>query len=500
MTGISPARAVIATLGAVSVLAAGCTVGPNYRAPTPPTPSTGGFSATLPAAVGSGDQPPPNWWRLYNDPAIDGLVQDALTHNKTLLVAAANLAQARAALSLAKAGRYPSTSIASNATYGVRSVTVTSSQSSGQGTPSPTAYYSAGLDASYEIDLFGRIRRAVQAARADYESRQAAEDATRIAVAGETTRAYLNACAYAQELAVARQSLDAVNQTADLVVTQARYGVASDFDLARARQLVAQTRATLPGYEGQRRAALFELAVLTGRPPEEISRAADACKAPPKLTTAIPIGDVQGLFKRRPDVREAERHLAGDFARIGVETAGLFPTVSIGASVLTAARTLSELGSANSLSYGVGPALNWSFPNILAALAQVREARATASASYASFQATVLQALQDTEEAVTNYGAELDRNADLVTARDQSRIAFNLANLQYRAGATSYLDVLTAETSLVQAAAALAASDQALASDQVTLFKALGGGWEQAPDVKPLQLNDARTDRPIPVR
>ena len=278
MMDVAVRRKLTFLLAAASVVVSACTVGPNYRTPVSPTPSTGGFSASLPLTAGSTDQPPPNWWKLYNEPAIDTLVQEALTHNTSLLVAAANLAQARAALSLAKAGRFPSTTISAGATYGVSATAAADAQAAGLNPPTPTAYYSAGLDASYEIDLFGRIRRAVQAARADLDAQRATEDATRIAVAGETTRAYLNACAYAEELAVARQSLNAVTQTADLTETEARYGTASDFDLARARQLVAQTQAMLPGYESQRRAALFELAVLTGRPPEEVSRAADACK------------------------------------------------------------------------------------------------------------------------------------------------------------------------------------------------------------------------------
>ena len=214
----------------------------------------------------------------------------------------------------------------------------------------------------------------------------------------------------------------------------------------------------------------------------------------------LPIGDVQGLFRRRPDVRQAERHLAADYARIGVETANLFPTVTIGASGLTASNTIAGLASLSSLSYGIGPGLSWAFPNVLVALAEVREARATASASYATYQATVLQALQDTEEAVTTYGAELDRHAALIASRDQSQIAFKLAQVQYQNGAASYLDVLTAEMNLVEASASLAASDEAVVSDQVTLFKALGGGWEQAPDIRPLPLTDAKTNKTIEIR
>jgi len=223
--------------------------------------------------------------------------------------------------------------------------------------------------------------------------------------------------------------------------------------------------------------------VLTGQPPETISQAADACKTPPRLTTLLPVGDLESLFKRRPDVRQAERQLAANVARIGVATADLFPTITIGANVGSAAATLGGLTSRNSLSYGIGPLLNWTFPNTLVAQAQIREAKAVAAGSYANFQGTVLQALQDVETALTTYDDEIKHNAALVRVHEQSGVAFRLAQTQYNLGRIGYLDLLTAQNDLISAGADLAASDQALASDQVTLFKALGGGWEQAPTI-----------------
>ena len=494
----SPIRILTLGLASSATVMAGCTVGPKYARPVPGAPPNGQFVSTT-AAIAAADQPPPNWWKLYNTPALDDLVQEALVHNRNLLQAAANLQYARAALSLARAGRYPSTSLTAGAQEGVSSSALFASRLEGAGTPPATALYSVGLDASYEVDLFGRIRRTVQAAKADYEAQKSAEDAARISVAGETTRAYVNACAYAQELSVARQSVDLVTQNYQVILKQAQFGVVDDFDVARARQLVAQTQASVPGFEGQRRTALFELAVLTGRTPEEVSAAADACKAPPKLANVLPVGDARALFQRRPDVHQAERQLAANVARIGVATANLYPTISIGGSVGSAAAGAGGLTSASNLSYGIGPLLNWSFPNTLVAQAQIRQARATASASYANFEGVVLTALKDVEEALTSYGAELDRNASLVQARDQSRIAYRLAQIQYENGAISYLDVLTAETNLVDANASLASSDQVVASDQVTVFKALGGGWEQAPAVEPLPITDRRTGKAVKI-
>jgi outer membrane protein TolC len=199
-------------------------------------------------------------------------------------------------------------------------------------------------------------------------------------------------------------------------------------------------------------------------------------------------------------VREAERQLAANVAQIGVATATLYPTITIGASGQTGSNTIGGLFSSGSFTYGVGPLLNWTFPNILVAEAEIREAKGAASASYANFQGVVLQALQDAETALTAYANELDRNSALVTARDQSQIALKLAHSRFELGSASYLDLLTAETDFVNASSLLAASDQALASDQVTVFKALGGGWEQAPPVHPLPITDAKTGKPVKVK
>ena len=486
-------------LALAATLIAGCTVGPHYTPPTPPAPPSANFVSTTPSTA-STDQPPGDWWRLYDTPALDQLVQQALTHNTSLLAAAANLAEARGALSLARAGLYPSTTISASAQYGVSPDQVFANELLHEGTPSPGAYYSPGLDVSYELDLFGRIRQTIAARKANLEAVQAAEDVTRVSVAGETTRAFVNACAYAAERDVAERLLTLAHETTETTVREARDGAASALDVARAREAEAQVRATLPTYEGQRRTALFQLAVLTGDPPEMISKAADDCRAPPKLTQVLPVGDIQSLFKRRPDVREAERQLASNVALIDVATADLYPTITLNASASSAASSLSGLGALSNLSYLVGPMLSWSFPNTLTAQAEIREAKGTASASYANFQAAVLQALQDTETALTDDTNELARNADLVIARDQSRTAFDLASKQYRDGSISYLNLITAQNDLINAEQTLAASNQALASDQVTLFKALGGGWEQAPVVTAPPIIDGRSGKSVPVR
>jgi len=455
------------------LVTAGCAVGPNYHAPAAMPDTSGPFvSAAGPATTAAA--PSAAWWRLYQDPVLDKLVQQALVENTDLKVAAANLAYAQALTSEARAGFFPTTTLSAGAPYG--KVLTTS--------PTETTY-EAGFVAAYQVDLFGRIRRGVEAAKANAQAVQAAENAVRVTVAAETAGAYANACAYGEEAQVARRSLETTQQTYDILVKQRGLGSVSDLDVAREATLLDQARAAVPGLEGQRRAALFELAVLTGKPPADIPAEAAGCVAPPRLSQAIPVGDGAALLRRRPDVRESERQLAAATARIGVAAADLYPTVSLAGSYNAAAPNTSGLGRASSITFGVGPLVTWSFPNILVARAHVKESSAQASAALASFDGVVLQALKETEQALTTYQAELQRHDALASAQAHATEAFGLARSQYRLGAISFLDLLTAQTTLIAADQALAGSDQLLAADQVAVFQALGGGWQDAPKVVP---------------
>jgi NodT family efflux transporter outer membrane factor (OMF) lipoprotein len=472
----------LAPLGLALTLSA-CAVGPNYHTPQTPTPAAAPFVSAAPA-IASPDAPPPDWWRLYDDPTLDTLVQQALTENNDLKVAAANLMKAEAVLQQARAGLFPSTDLSFGDQYGVSSGTQLVDSLTHQ-PQTPSWFASGGFNVAYEVDLFGRIRRTVEAARADTQATADAENAVRIAVAAETARAYADACAFGEQADTARRSTDIAQQVLDLTTKMRDLGARSDFDVASAAATVDQTRASIPTFEGEERAQLFELAVLTGRPPSEISQAAAACKVPPQINHPLPVGDGASLLRRRPDVRQAERTLAADTARIGVATADFFPTVTLGGVFGTGGSSPKQFFSSSSFTYQLGPAISWSFPNVLVAKAEVAQARAQTSASIASFDGVVLTALKETEQALTTYGAELQRHASLVAARDDNQRAFSLAQVQLQNGSISFPDLLQTERNLEAAQAQLAASDQALIDDQVAVFQALGGGWENAPAVTP---------------
>jgi NodT family efflux transporter outer membrane factor (OMF) lipoprotein len=467
-------RAVFSTLALLAALA-GCAVGPNYRPPVPPAGATAPLVSVRPTAE-SVAPPPDDWWRLYDDAELDGLVQQALAANADLAVAEANLSVARASLEGARNGLYPQTKTELGGVYG-RDPTTDEILELGGHAPQTIWLFDDLLDVSYELDLFGHVRRSVEAAHADTEAAAAARDAVKITVVAETTRAYVQICVLGEQLAVARHSLDIVSHEAEITRQRHDAGAGSEFDVVRTEELVAQTRSAIPPLEGQRRAAVFQLAAMLGRTPAQAPAEATACASPPRLASLIPVGDGVGLLKRRPDVRLADRRLAAATARIGVATAELYPRVSLTGFYGGASADLSGLIAERGLVWGVGPSISWTFPNMAGPLAQVHGAKAAAAGSLAGFDSTVLQALKETEQALSTYGAELDHHQDLVDAQAKAQRALEMAHGQYVAGSLSTLDLLTSEQALVAADAAVAASDAALAQDQIAVFKALGGGW-----------------------
>ncbi|HEY1604485.1 MAG TPA: efflux transporter outer membrane subunit [Allosphingosinicella sp.] len=465
---------------ALALLAAlalsGCVVGPNYVSPAPKAPAQAPFaSAGAPAFVPA--EPPADWWRLYNAPILDRLVAEALAANTDLRVAAANLRQARAVLRETRTQRLPTTQINASAAY----ERIAGSTLGLQGKGPQGDAYDAGLDLSYQIDLFGRIKRGIEASRADVESVQAAYDLTRITVVAETIRAYSDACAAGRQLAVAQESLRVQQETFDLTRRLEAGGRGTGLDTSRAAALLEQTRADVPTFESARQAALFRLAVLTGKPPADFPPEVAACASPPTVATPIPVGNGATVLARRPDIRQAERKLAAATARIGVATADLYPSVSIGGSIGSTANSVGGLASSSGFRFSLGPLLSWTFPNTAAAHARIAQARASADAALATFDGTWLVALRDTETALTDYVALGQRVETLRRGRDQSQEAARIARLRYRAGAENFQIVLDAERELAQSEALLSATEAQYSDATVTLFLALGGGWQQSP-------------------
>jgi NodT family efflux transporter outer membrane factor (OMF) lipoprotein len=391
-----------------------------------------------------------------------------------LRVAAANLSRARAVLRETRSGLFPTASANASATYSRQS----GDQLQFQGTASQGESYDAGIDASYQIDLFGRIRRAIQAARADAGAAQAAFDVSRITVAAETARAYADACSAGRQLAVARETVRIQEQTYDLTRRLFEGGRATALETGQAGSLLEQVKATVPTLEAQRQTALFRLSVMTGRPPADFPREVAACESVPALARPIPVGDGATLLSRRPDIRQAERELAAATARVGVATASLYPSISLGGSIGTSATSLSGLGSGDSFRFSLGPLISWDLSSLFVGRSRIAQAEADAEGKLANFEGTWLRALEETESALTRYARELDRRDALRRAQAHSLEAARIARLRYQAGRDSFQVVLDAERSLANVEAELARSETQLSDYSVSLFLALGGGWQ----------------------
>lgn len=463
--------------GRVAILAAAllgaCTAGPEYHVPEGAVvrapAANGAFDAARGKAFAASQPLPDHWWRLYNDPVLDGLVGEALAANTDLRAADANLRAATAVLDQVDASRTLQTTIGGGATL---------ARPYGTGAALPgTVGYDVSGSASLPIDLAGRIRRSIEAATADAETTEAVRDDVRVTVAATTTRAYVAACAANMRIAAANRVLGVQRQTFDATRRLQQGGRGTAFDTTRAQAAVEQSEALVPTLVASRQTALYQLATLLGRPPAEYPRAVERCRTLPVIARALPVGDGAALLRRRPDIRAAERRLAAATARIGVATSALYPSVSIGGSAgLTG--PLSGLGEGSAFHLSLGPLISWTFPNRRVTRAQIAQAGANADAALANFDGTVLTALRQTESALAVYARGQEQIAALTRARDSAATAAGQAGRLFRFGRGGFLDLLSAQATLANAEVSLATARAVQADNQAALFLALGGGWE----------------------
>ena len=458
-------------LAAGSALAlAACATGPDYK-PQPISASAGAPFVSATGAAVSDSKPIGDWWRLYQDPVLDGLVSDALAANSDIRVAVAHLAKARASLRESRGAREPQVGVGGSVQYGRLP------GSASLGDKRTDVQVDVGLDVAYEVDLFGRVSRSIEAARGDVGAAQADADAVRVAIVAETAQAYADAVSSAERIAVATRIVELLDRSLSLTERRHQVGLANRLDTARIAALRDQRKAEVPLLEAERQGALFRLATLTGRTPRELPAQVAERTSTLRLEQPIPVGDGATLLARRPDVRAAERRLAAATARIGVATADLYPRITLGASVGSSGAGLGNIFGANPLTWLVGPLLNWTV-NRSAARARVAGAQADTQAALATFDGTVLEALQETETALSNYQQAVRRRDALRGARDEAEAAARITRARQREGDIDSLDLLDSERTAADAEAALAEADARIATAQVDLFKALGGGWQ----------------------
>ncbi len=462
-------------------LLGGCSVGPNYRPPSLAVLNAPErFVAPSPAATPETDLA--MWWTRFDDPALSALVDRALARNRDIDAAVARLRQARAGVRAAVGAQLPTLGVSGSANRSVGRgsdsfvdpTTGTVFDSGGD-----TTVFRAGLDAAWETDLFGGLRRSTEAARADAAGSEASLHNAQLSVAAEVGLNYVDARLAQARLKIARDNLASQDETLQIVGWRVQAGLVGSLDLEQARQLRAQTAATIPTLENSYTTALNRLSVLTGDAPGAVDAALRRPAPIPLPPVSVGAGIPAEVIQRRPDIAAAERSFAAEVARIGVATAELYPALRLS-------------GSIDGSDQSVGGVFGQSIGSLVAAIsapifeggqirARIEGQRAAADAALAAYRSAVLTALEEVENALRGITAAEQRERALVVADEASRNATLLARLQYRSGLIDFQTLLDAERSLLSSQDSRASARAARATATVQLYKALGGGWQAAP-------------------
>ncbi|PIB94099.1 efflux transporter outer membrane subunit [Caulobacter sp. FWC2] len=459
----------LALIAGVSLTAAACAVGPNYKAPaTPPAAFQNADPAVFTAA-----NPEADWWKAFGDPVLDQLVGQAFLANLDLKIAVARVAEARALFNEQKLDLLPH--VTADGTY----VKSDQQQPGSNGRRVESSTYQAGFDAGWEIDLFGRVRRGVEAASADAGAAQAELRDAQVTVAAEVARNYLELRGAQARLKVANRNLETQRETVRLTKVRFDAGAGSPIDVASAQARLNATEAAIPVLITAEKRANYRLAVLTGQRPGALDALLVAREADVRpLITALPIGDAGDLLRRRPDVQAAERRLAAQTAQVGVATADLFPRVSVTGFVGFLSGTSAGFGNGASKAWSVAPSVSWPALDLGSAHARLRAARARDDAALANYDQTVLRALEDLENALVSYRQQQSQLVSLTNQAAASRRAAELARIQYKEGGIDFLVLLDAERTLLAAEDSLSVAETGVNTDVVAIYKALGGGWK----------------------
>jgi outer membrane protein, multidrug efflux system len=443
-------------------LLAGCAVGPDYRPPQTVMPEGWAGSSDTAAPVG-----PATWWRIFQDPKLTALVDEALRTNLDVRLAAARLREARFSRGVIAGGLWPTV----NASAGY--------QRSRQGPAGEQNLFQTGLDALWEADIFGGIRRNVESAEANILAAQEGLRDVRVSLAAEVALNYVQLRGFQQQIAIAQDNLQAQRHTADITRQRFNAGFVSGLDVANADAQVAATASTIPVLQTSARQSIYGLSVLLARPPADLLNDLAETRPQPVTPPAVPVGLPSELLRRRPDIRQAEARLHAATAQIGVAVADLFPKFSLTGSLNWQADNLSSLSSGAARSWAFGPSVNWPVFQGGSIAANVHVQEALRDQAYITYQKSVLAALQDVENALIAYAKEWEHHKSLNDAVVANRKAVRLATQLYTEGQTDFLNVLQSQGSLYISQTAFVQSDSSLNQDVIALYKAIGGGWEE---------------------
>lgn len=470
----------LATTVLASALLAACAVGPDHVRPSMAVPAT--FSTEpAPGAVADAVKPlDAAFLDGFGDAQLAHLVHDALRANHDLRIALSRYDRANALLRGARFDALP-TITAQGEAADVRSSASQAPGVSREGRDGEQ--WSAGISAGWELDLFGRVRRGIEAGQAEAEASAADLRALQVVIAGEVVRTYVDLRGTQERLRVARANRDNQQATLDLVQARLDAGAGTEFDAARARAQFEATASRIPALEAQETVAMHRLAVLGGRLPGALVDELSTAKPLPALPSRIDAGTPGDLLRARPDIAAAEARLHAATARIGVATADLFPRFTLGGLIGSQAIDSSLLFERDSETRIVALGIDWSFLDIGRVRARIAATDADAEGELARYRQTVLLALEDTENALVRHARTRVEDAHLERAANDGERAARLARVRYEAGASGLLEVLDAERTQLQAQDAFAEARTRSVASAVALYKALAGGWpELVPD------------------
>lgn len=468
-----------ASAAAALVIAAGCSVGPEYAPPKTDVPSLFSSLADV-SASGPGTRSASadaadtaRWWERFGDPELTKLVERSLASNHDVRLAVERLDEARAAVGLARSDELPAVTAEGSATRSRGS-----SNTPGPFRSDENDLYSAGLSASWEIDFFGRVRRGVEAAAADLDAAGESVNDARVLVAAEVVRRYSDLRGSQQRLEVARRAIAVRQQTLDLVNSMVKAGLSAEFDVAQAQAELSSRQAVIPTIEAVIRQNSHAISVLTGEAPGALVDKLAASGPIPAAPGTLAVGAPADLLMRRPDLRRAERSIAAATARVGVATADLYPRFTIAGSLSLEASNPGDLYDLSSRSYSFGPGVSWSVFNNGKVRSGIAAADSRARQSLLAYDKAVLSALREAEDALVGLGKEQDRLASLSQAVASNRRAVELAESLYKSGLSSLTPVLDNQRRLYEAEDQLVLGQLAVTERVVDTYKALGGGWE----------------------
>lgn len=449
----------------VSCLVVACAVGPDYSGPPQLGYDLTTWQQESPAAVAADPTALGHWWSSFDDETLEKLIHQTLAANHDLAQAASRVREARAQRRQVGATAWPSLDLSGSA---VRRK---------QGEADSESLYISGLDASWELDIFGRVQRSREAARADALAALESGRALRVSLLAEVALNYVDLCAFQTRLRLAAANVERQQQTYNLIKKRLELGLASELELREGESTLANTRAQIPPIEAGLRRAIHRLAVLVGKQPGALDQFLEEVGDIPVARLDIAIGIPADLLRRRPDIRQAERQLAAQTARIGVATADLYPRFTLNGTLSFQATDTADLFTSMSRAGSFGPAFQWNIFNAGSVRSNITVQNERQRQALLNYEKSVLLALEEVENAMVSYARELDRRRELQRAVVASRQSVRLARVMYMDGLRDFSHVLDSQRNLFLQEDQLAESHAAVTAHLIRLYKALGGGW-----------------------